>query len=257
MSFSLAGAKPFENNNAPIISLYGTEGVGKTTFSLEAPSAFYIPTAGERPPAGLQPSTPGVVRSYWDMIDILEELRDKPHPYKWVVIDSVDGFEPLVWAETCRVKGWDTIETPGFGKGYLAADEEWQRFVNLLDEVRIEGMGVIMLAHYHIVRFDSPSSEPYNRYTLKLQPRASKMIREQSDIVAFMTTKVNIREKEINRNKSVNHVEGGKTREIGFNLAAAYDAKNRYDMPEVITYKKGKGFDEISKYFPPAIGVRQ
>ncbi|QWY83606.1 putative NTP-binding helicase protein [Rhizobium phage RHph_X2_26] len=257
MALSLKNMQPVGASDIPpLIVLYGIGGIGKTTFGSEFPDVLYMPTKGERPPAQARLETPGVIENFNDVYDIVKELKTTNHPFKWLMLDAVDGLEPIIWRETCDRMGWQSIEQPGFGKGYLEADKEWQEFLDWMEDLRRDGMGVILLAHSKIVRFDSPQTDPYNRYTIKIQDRANALLREQADIVAFMNYKVQVREKEINRNKSVSHAEGGKLREIGLNTSAQYDAKNRYDMPDTLPYKKGKGYEEFAKYITEATGVR-
>ena len=252
---SIHKAELTSSTAAPIILIYGIGGIGKTSLAGEFEDVIYLPTGGERPPGKMALASPGTLRSYDDVYDVMSQLRREAHPYKWLILDSVDGLEPLIWEETCRLNNWNSIEQPGFGKGYLAADAVWNEFFDWLADLQRDGMGVILIGHSKIVRFDSPTTEPYNRYTIKLQERANNLLREKVDIVAFMQYRVSIREKEVKRNVTVSHAEGGKTREIGLNTSASYDAKNRYDMPDTIVYKKGHGFNELSKYFPRAIGV--
>jgi len=40
-----------------------------------------------------------------------------------VVLDSLDKFEPLVLAAVCADRGFTSIEAPGFGKGWVIADQ--------------------------------------------------------------------------------------------------------------------------------------
>ena len=56
--------------------------------------------------------------SYAEVAEALDALLDEDHAYSTVVVDSVDWLEPLIWAEACRRNGWQSIESPGFGKGY-------------------------------------------------------------------------------------------------------------------------------------------
>lgn len=261
MAFSIEKMQSSASEDAPIWINYGLDGIGKTTFAAEfagpdLSEAVYLPTKGERPPralAGLK--TPGTVGSFLDVYDIVKELQTSRHDFKWLIMDALDGFEPLVWNETCARMNWPNIEQPGFGKGYLAAETEWGEFLGWMTDLQKDGMGVMLLAHPKIVRFDSPITEPYNRYTLKLQDRANALVREHADIVSFMNYRVSIREKEVARNKTVSHAEGGKVREVCFSTSASYDAKNRYDMPDAVIYKKSQAEKDIGQYFPLPRGV--
>lgn len=239
----------------PIILGYGVDGVGKTTFACDFPDAFYLGTPGERVPVGSD-VTGDEVRSFLEMIEAMEDFLYEKHDYKWLIMDSLDGFEPQVWEETCYRINKESIEKLGYGKGYVEADTEWHRYLDLCGKLKQAGVGVIQLAHPEIVRFDSPMTEPYNQYTIKLHKRANALVREKADIVTFMNYRVDIKETEISRDKKVSHAEGGKDRVLYFNGSPAYVAKNRYGMPDSVRFKMGKGYDSVCEFFPPATGVR-
>lgn len=256
MALSLKSLVTTKNTNPPVIVLYGVDGVGKTTLASEFPDPVYLPTEGERAPSGVELLTPGIVTSYGELLDVIEELLTQEHDRKTLIVDSLDGLEPLVWAETCRRLGVSSIEEPGFGKGYVEADVEWSEYLAAVSALARSGVTVVQLAHPDIVRFDSPVTDPYSRYTIKLHKRANAMVRERADIVAFMDYRVSIKEKEVGRQQKVAHGEGGKERQIHLEERAGFQAKNRYDgMPDRISYKIGKGYEEMSKHFPEPTGV--
>jgi hypothetical protein len=237
----------------PVIVVYGVDGIGKSSLAAEADDIVYLHTKGERMPSGVEVPSEEIT-DYPQLMSAVDDIIAGPHDFKWLVIDSVDGIEPIVWAETCWRCEFSSIEKPGFGKGYVEADKEWQDFLDLIGKLPPLGIGVIMLAHPTVERFDSPMTDPYTMYTIKLQKRANALVREKADIVAFMNYRVSVKEKEVAQNKTVSHAEG-KTRAIYLNGSPSYNAKNRYGMPDEIAYKKGKGFEELSKYFPPALGL--
>ena len=75
-------------------------------------------------------------------------------------------------------------------------------------------------------------------------------VRERSDIVAFMNYRVTLKEKEVAPKKKISHAEGGKERQIHLVEGAGFVAKNRYSMPDAVTYKRGAGYAELAKYLP-------
>lgn len=240
----------------PIIVIYGVDGIGKTTLASEFENAVYLHTRGEKLPSDVTHIPRSPIKNYPDLKADLIDLLEDDHDFKWVIIDALDGVEPLVWDETCYENDKKDIEAFGYGRGYVAADEFWGDILDLLVEMKEAGIGVIILAHPSIERFDSPITEPYNRYTIKIHKRANALIREAADIVAFMNHRVNVKEVEINRNKKVSHAEG-KARMIYLTGTPAFDAKNRYSMPDQIEYRKGKGYDELQKHFPHAPGKKR
>ena len=92
-------------------------------------------------------------------------LYTEAHDFQTVVVDSLDWLEPLVW-QPCAIQPTPgTIEQPGYGKGYVAAVDTWRAFLDGINGLRDDrGMGVVLIAHADIKRFDSPETDPYDRY---------------------------------------------------------------------------------------------
>lgn len=252
MAISLASLRSSKSNNPPIMLLYGVDGIGKTSLAAEFPAPIYLGTEGERPPSDVDLPTPGVISSLNDVFDVFGELLETQHDFKTVIVDSLDGLEPLVWRATCARLGLNSIEDAGFGKGYVEADTEWNEYLSAVGALAQAGLYVVQLAHPEIVRFDSPTTDPYSRYQPKLHKRANALVREKADVVAFMNYRVSIKEKEVARQTKIAHAEGGKERQVHLNEGAGFNAKNRFSMPDTITYRKGQGFTELAKYWPVA-----
>lgn len=252
MAISLSSLKSTKTNNPPKILLYGVDGVGKTSLAAEFPNPIYLATEGETPPSDVDLQTPGTIESYDALLDVFGELLEGEHDFGTVIIDSLDGMESLVWAATCRRLGINSIEEAGYGKGYIEADTEWKEYLSAASAMARSGLYVVQLAHPEIVRFDSPTSDPYSRYTIKLHKRANALVREQSDIVAFMNYRISLKTADAGFNKKVTHAEGGNERLVHLSEKAGFVAKNRFSMPDSFKYVKGAGFKEFAKYLPEA-----
>jgi hypothetical protein len=252
---SIASLNSTKSDKPPIALIYGVGGVGKTSLAAEWPNPIYLHTQGEEPPNNIELQSPGVVDTYDEMISLMEELLVNDHDRQSVIFDSLDGFEALVWAKTCERCGYASIESPDYGKGYIQTDQEWKFFVDGALALKQKGIAVVILAHPEIIRFDSPITDPYSRYTVKLHKRANAIIREKSDIVAFVNYRTTIKEKEVARQKTVAHGEGGGDRQIHLEERPGFLAKNRYQMPVSVPYKLGSGYAALSKFFPSPYGV--
>ncbi|RUM98996.1 ATP-binding protein [Pseudaminobacter arsenicus] len=252
MAISLSSLRSSKSTNPPITLLYGVDGIGKTSLAAEWPDPLYLPTEGERPPSDVEMATPGTIGSLDDLFNVFGELLESKHDFKSIVIDSLDGLEPLVWRATCARLGVNSIEEPGYGRGYVEADTEWNDFLGGVAALSQAGIYVVQLAHPEIVRFDSPITDPYSRYGIKMHKRAAALLRERADVVGFLNYRISIKEKEVARQTKIAHAEGGKERQIHLNEGAGFVAKNRFGMPDSITYRKGQGFTELAKFWPAA-----
>ena len=261
MAISLSSLRSSVSHLPPIIVVYGVDGVGKTSLAAEFPNPLYLPTVGERAPSGVDMPTPGVIETADDLYGIVGELLTEEHDIKTVIVDSADGLEPLLNAVTCARIGAASLDSndkgspAAFGRGYVEADVEWRQFMEGCRALTERGIAVVIIAHPEIKRFDSPVTDPYDRYQIKLNKRAAAIIREQSDIVAFLNYRVTLKSKEVAPKKEITHAEGGKERQIHLVEGAGFVAKNRYNAPDYIVYKKGQGYAELAKYFPAPIGA--
>lgn len=257
MAISLSSLTSSKKVYPPKVVIYGVDGVGKTSLASEWPDPLYLATEGEAPPSDIEMATPSdadgnpkPIESFDELLSIFGELLTEEHSFKTVIIDSLDGLESLVWAATCARLGINSIEEAGYGKGYIEADTEWKDYLGAIGALARSGVSVVQLAHPEIVRFDSPTTDPYSRYGIKLHKRANALIREQADIVAFMNYRISLKEKDVGFNKKVSHAEGGNERIIHLSEKAGFVAKNRMSAPDSIPYRKGKGYAELSKFFP-------
>lgn len=247
---SLKSTKQQAQERAPVVMLYGVDGVGKTSLAAEAPNPIYIPTEGERAPSDVELPTPGTIKSLNDLWEIGGELLSSEHEFKTAIFDSVDGIEPLIWGATCQRIGVNSIEEAGYGKGYVEADVEWNQFLGLITALSEAGITPVLLAHPGIVTFNSPISDPYSRYEIKLHKRAAALTREKADVVGFINYRISLVKADPKKTNSHQHAEGGNERNIHLNEKAGFVAKNRFGMPDSIKYKKGEGWSALASYFP-------
>lgn len=210
------------------VLLVGTEGIGKSTFGSHAPGAIFIPI--EDGIGELNVASFPQVRDFDGFIECLRALLKESHEFKTVVIDTADALEPMVWAYVCKQNGWKSIEEPGYGKGYIQADDVWRKVLISLDALREKrGMEVIILAHAAISNFQNPAGPDFCRYTPKLQKRATALLMEWVKSHLFATY-----EEFVQKGEGFAKGKGTSTgrRVMHTTYSAAWDAKNRYSLPD-------------------------
>lgn len=233
MAISLASLRRGGDTRPPRILGYGVAGIGKTTFATEAPNPIVVQT--EDGLGSIAVPTFGLLRSFHDVMQAIGSLYDEDHTFQTVVVDSLDWLEPLIWQHTAQQHNQPNIEAFGYGKGYLAALDNWRAVLEGLNALRDErGMAVILLAHAEIKRFDSPETEPYDRYQPKLHVRASALVQEHVDAVLFANYRISTLKSDAGFGKKVVRGVSGGDRLLHTVERPAFLAKNRFGLPETL-----------------------
>lgn len=226
------------------VVIYGTEGIGKSTFASQFPDPLFIDTEGstrELDVARFDPPTS------WAMVKSqIAYVIKYPDVCKTLVIDTADWAERLMLDSICNEKGWDGLEGAGYGKGYTYAAEEFGKFLNLLSEVVDKGVHVVLTAHAEMKKVELPEEMgSYDHWAMKTSKKVSHMIREWADMVLFANYKVNV----VNVDgqgavKGRNKAQGGR-RVMYTTHTPFWDAKNRYGLPDELPFN----FDAIREIF--------
>jgi len=245
MAISLESLRRGGHPRPPLLLTYGVAGVGKTLLATSAPRPVVVQT--EDGLGIISASTFGVLRSFDAVMEALGSLYTDQHDFETLVVDSLDWLEPLVWQHTARTHNQPDIESFGYGKGYLAALDTWRSLLDGMNALRDErGMGVILIAHAEIKRFDSPETEPYDRYQPKLHRSASALVQEHVDAVLFANYRVSTLKSDVGFNKKVVRGVSGGDRLLHTCERPAFLAKNRFGLAETLPLS----WDELAAGIP-------
>lgn len=224
--------KTGKERQPPRVMIYGSEGVGKSTFAANAPKVIFIQTEdglGEIDCAKLP-----LCSSLDELMQQLMAIRDEDHDYQTLAIDSLDWLERLIWDRVCNDYGVRSIEKAdgGFGKGYTHALTYWRAFIKILGEIRARRhMAIILVSHAKVERFEDPEHAPYDRYTPRLHKAACSLICEWVDAVLFATRRMRV---DADTGRAAPIGPDGGERVIRTNGSPACVAKNRYNLPSEI-----------------------
>ena len=227
MAISLASLRRTSGRRPPRIFLYGIHGVGKSTFAAAAPSPVFIQT--EEGLDALDVEAFPLARSFDDVMGAIGALYEEEHQFRTVVIDSVDWLEQLIFKDVAQEQKVSSIEDIGYGKGYTFASSRWATLLEGLDLLRNErGMGVVLIGHAQIKRFEDPMVEGYDRYSPDLHKIASSTLCEWSDIVGFANFRVATKQIDSGFNKKIAKGVGTGQRTLYVEERPAFTAKSRW-----------------------------
>lgn len=218
--------------------LYGTEGIGKSTFASMAPDPVFIDTEGSTTQLDVARFD---APTSWTMLMQQVQYVKAEKPCQTLVIDTIDWAERMCIEHTIAKNNWANIEAPGYGKGYAEMAYKFGKLLNLLTDVIDSGTNVILLAHSMIKKFEQPDEmAAYDRYELKLDKRCSPMVKEWADVLLFANYKTFTVTNKDKKSKG----QGGK-RVMYTTHHPAWDGKNRHGLAEELPLD----FKEVAHIF--------
>src|SRR6516162_5149820 len=235
----------------PIVVIHGQPGVGKTTLGQKFPRPIFLQTE-DGCPSGLEIETFGLCESLVDVIEAIKHLGKENHNYQTAIVDSLDKLEPLILAALCADRGYASIESPGYGKGWVEADSLWLDFLRGCNWLRrSHDMMIVLIAHSEIITVNDPRVASYTSYQLRLHKRARALVEDSADLIGFLATDVVIKSEQGGFSKTRNRADGGNTRWLHIEPRPAFIAKNRFNMSERILIPPRFDFaSTLGKFFP-------
>lgn len=231
--------------------LYGVHGVGKSTFAAQAPNTIFLNL--EDGLNDIDCASTDCLKDFDRVMDSLRWLGNGKHEFQNVAIDTIDWLEQLIHKEVAKSASKTSIADIGYGAGYKQALAYWDRVTFALDWLRSEcNMGVILLAHSEVKRFESPEAESYDRYRPALHDLASSTLQEWCDEVMFASYRVFVRKEDQGFNKERAIAVGDGERYLRTQETAAVMAKNRLSLPPEISFEWSAYAEHFNVAAPPA-----
>ncbi len=224
-----------ERGSGPLkILAYGPEGVGKTRLAAFSPKPIFLCAENglSAPDLKTVPRFPSP-DTWADVFGAIDYLRTQKHEFKTFAIDSLDWLHQLARAEVCRRENMSPAQYEDYGRGEKHTFELWIQLTRALDALQdARTMHIIMIAHSSTEVFPNPQGEDFMRYQLALTKKAAERWKQWPDFLLFLSQEMFTK-----RNKDDKASKGiiGAHR-IFTQRSAAFDAKNRINLPPEIPY---------------------
>ena len=203
------------------VVLYGTEGIGKSTFASRFPNPLFIDT--EDRTKNLDVARFDKPTSWSMLMQQIKYTKDNPDICKTLVIDTADWAEQLEIEDLCARKKWSGIEDAGYGRGYQYSAEEFGKMLNALNEVIAVGINVVVTAHACLRKVELPEEMgSFDHWEMKTSKKVAPMLREWADMVLFANYETIVVTTDSKKNKAQ-----GSRRVMYTEHHACWDAKNR------------------------------
>jgi len=213
--------------------LYGTHGVGKTTWAAGWKNAIFLPT--ENGCGDLDVTRTRLLTTAKEVVDAITEVRASD--YETLVLDSIDWTEKLVQRDLDKENFQDA-----FGRGAVEVNRRVSSILRLLDTVIAAGKNVILIGHAEIKTVTRPDGTSWSAYQPKLTKHAAASVCEWCDELLFAQTVVLTQSKQVGLKQVRVGVDTGE-RILYTEGSPAYQAKHRkiglkptYNLSDIESY---------------------
>jgi hypothetical protein len=224
------------------VVLYAAEKWGKSSFAAHAPKPVVLMTAGETGLLSLIEARnvpavdhfPDDFRTWAGLLAAVRALRDDPHEYQTLVLDTGNGAENLAAEAVCldRFAG-DWSDFNAYGRGIDLTVPTWAQFLTLLDEVRVKRrMGVLVLHHARVRTFSDPAGKQWDQWRPEAREKLWGLTHKWADVILFGGWQVTV---------SKDEKATGEERYLRTGTSGAVVAGNRYGLPDTIKAPAGAG----------------
>lgn len=222
---------------------YGPPGIGKTSFAASATAPIFVTgqfdlgvetlkSTGQLPED--IPNLPPC-KSLADFYSQVDWVATCEHDRKSLVVDNLGDIMSLLHDEVKRRDfGGDQVAYSAYEVGArVNAPNELRQMLIALDRVRDRGMSVLLVGHAIAREIKDPTTANYDKWTPDVSKYCWPVISRWADLVVFqnfVTHVVGTNKEETKKGKA----RGGQERVMYCTNHAAYEAKNRHNLPDEI-----------------------
>ena len=230
-------------DRAPIVTLAGNVGTGKTTLAATWPKPIFICVEqgmASIPYAKRPDAFPPITKSS-QLGPILRDMENETHGYETLVIDSGSALDRLFADEICASdpKKPASINQAlgGYGNGVAAVGKKQGKLFAACERMSEKGINIVFICHSDTIVVDLPDQAEFMRYSLRMGKKSLPYYLDEPDLVGFMRLATSVIESE-SEHKAGKAVSTGEI-EICCSTAASSEAKNRYGIKHALPVIEG------------------
>jgi hypothetical protein len=226
--------------------IHGVHGIGKTNFPTEAPLPIFI---GSEENDEIECARLGKIETWKDLQEQLTWLRDAEHDFKTLVIDCIDTLEQVCQKDILKGQNGKSMATAfgGYGKAY---EKMADMFLEIRDDFLVpirekRGMNVVLLAHSEKNKHEDPmTNTSYDNYSTAIHKKIKPIFEDWVSAILFINYSLFKSTRESDGKETLQSIDGERT--IYCEERPSHIAKNRYNLPEEVPYKKTGAWKELT-----------
>ncbi len=217
-------------DNRPIrMMLHAEPKAGKSHLVAGAPDALFIDC--EQGTLGLDVRR--VCADRWGVVvDTVRGLANEAHPFKTVVLDTLDSLERLCCESVCQDAGADNVADISYGRGWSEVEARWVWLTSQLAALQARrNMNVVVIAHCSPASMEDPSGKSWKRWALRANKKTTELWKGWVDDILFLRRDV--------RTKRRSSVAESSSRVLEVRQTPAWIAGSRRIKADRITLPEG------------------
>jgi hypothetical protein len=160
------------------VLVYGQTKIGKSTLCSSAEGAVFLAT---EPGLNALDVFQVPIQSWEDLLNACAEIGEGNHPFKTVIIDTIDNAYKFCTDYILKKFKIDHESDLGYGKGYAIVNNEFQR---VLTKLAFLPYGLFLVSHAKEIEVETRTGK-YTRIVPTLPDKARKIVLGMVDMVLF------------------------------------------------------------------------